>query len=176
MSMTRTAWWSVAVLAGLLAAGIVPLMVWQSLLKGVKFEPERPFDLKLAQKVVAEVAHGKMKPDGKGAVVLPARYASLSAATSRRIWVTHRGSGLTLILFPTWQGKGSNLAGYLFCSRPLIRADTHPDYYEQKHDAIDLTYYPYPLLKPVPGGERSVEVTLDRKVSPAWYEVSHSLD
>jgi len=70
--------------------------------------------------VVDAVLSGALAPDSLGVVRLP---PDLSKATPRGEVMVDRRPGLTLILFPTFYGRGNDLQGYLYCSRPLTSLD-----------------------------------------------------
>jgi hypothetical protein len=121
---------------------------------------EIPFRKEEAQKIVTGVINHTLPADRSGRVKLPPSLAS--ASKDGGVYVTRKRNGQILILFPTWQGKGGNVRGYLFCSRPLTKT-------EENGDALELTYLA--RLSPEPEG-----VMLQRKVSANWYYVSYGLD
>lgn len=127
------------------------------------------------QQIIAQVKSGALVPDFKGIIVrLPPNLAS--GTKSGRVYVTKKPKAngtLFLIIFPTWIGKGYNLRGYLYCSAPLTKTDTHKDYCTGKKEAIDM--WAWTMWK---GAKRriEVEVVLEKKLGPNWYYVSRSLD
>jgi hypothetical protein len=133
---------------------------------------EKVYDAASFTHLAHEIRAGKLKETTAGMVVLPQQYASVTA--DGRVYVTRKRGDLDLIFFPTWRGKGSNLRGYLFCSRPLNTAELHKDFYSHKTDAIRVNG-PRPVIPaPTPVGE--VEVWLERKISDQWYSVAYGLD
>src|SRR5947209_20424354 len=96
----------ILVVSSLLAAGCAVLM-------------EDSFNQREAEKEVGVVINGALKADADGEVVLPARCASVSR--TGKAYVTHDSNGSPLILFPTWQGKGQNIRGYVYSSRPITK-------------------------------------------------------
>jgi hypothetical protein len=175
--MTRLAWCLVFVLAVMLLAGGILILNYNVFIDTIGTN-EIPFNRAEAQQIVAGVLNGRLRPDVHGRVILPPWQAPASA--DGRVYVTRKQKGLLLILFPTWRGKGSNVAGYLFSSRSLQPSDLHKDFYDLKYDAIDLAYLPFQDHRWPPGLSSSanqlVEVILERKVAPHWYYVSHRLD
>lgn len=101
--------------------------------------------------------------------VLPPEYSSVT--TDGRAYVTRKSGKLVLLHFCTWRGKGSNLKGYLYCSRPLSATELHKDFYSQKKDAIQVNGR---RLSPTSVGE--VGVWLERKINDQWYSVASDLD
>jgi hypothetical protein len=135
---------------------------------------EKAFDAASFTHVAHEILSGRLNEHPVGLVVLPQAHASLTA--DGRVYVTRKNGGLVLILFPTWRGKGSNLEGYLFCSRRLKAADIQKDSYTQKA-AVLRVKVPQPItpsITPSPVGE--AEVRLERKINGQWYEVAYGLD
>jgi hypothetical protein len=145
------------------------------LVSGCSVLVEDSFDQAQAEKVVAAIDSGKLRPDADGEVVLPPHWASVSR--TGRVYVNRKGSGLLMILFPTWQGKAWNMQGYLFCSRPLTPADTLSGDPESGNDSLRLFYFAFLTSSAVPRARRmGEEVTLDRKVSANWYHVHRDED
>lgn len=131
---------------------------------------ETKFQEAESKSIFAAVQDGTLVPDAAGAVTLPNNFASISK--DGKAYVTRRGS-LLIVLLPTWLGKGSNLRGYLLCSRPLTPSDMHKDEYEGKYDAIDILT-PGAWGGPVPPTQ--TEVKVERNLSNNIYYVSRSLD
>ena len=77
---------------------------------------ENSFSKRAAGAVVTQVMNGTLVPNGVGIVRLPPALASNSC--DGQVYVTVDPAGTTWILFPTSQGKGSNLLGYLYRSTP----------------------------------------------------------
>lgn len=122
-----------------------------------------------AKKIFAAVQNGTLIPDATGTVVLPSNLNYVTV--DGRAYVTRKGD-LLMVLLPTWEGRDSNLRGYLLCSRPLTSADMHKDEYEEKYDAINI-FTPGPQYESLP---TQVEVILERKLNTSTYYVSRSLD
>lgn len=119
--------------------------------------------------VFHQIQQGKLKPSQDGSVRLTGRDALLTK--DHRAYVTHNSNHLVAVLFPTWIGKGSNLQGYLYCSRSLGPADISKDSYGDKVIGLNT---PGPWSKEIPA--HLMEVTIDRQISPGIYHVSRSLD
>src|SRR5436309_1275188 len=134
------------------------------------WEREKAFDAVSFTHVAHEILSRKLKETADGIVVLPQEYTS--ATVDGKVYVTRKSGGLTLLLFTTWRGKGSNLRGYLFCSRPLRTTEIHKDSYNSKTDAVEVKG-PRPIT-PSPVGE--VEVWLERRINSQWYYVAYGLD
>jgi hypothetical protein len=124
---------------------------------------EVPFRKEEAQKIVTGVRNGTLSADRTGRIILPPSLASTTK--DGKVYVTHKENGLLLILFPTWQGKGANMHGYLFSSRPLTET-------EKKQGVIYLAYLAQPYANPKP--DPPMGVILEREVSTNWYYVSYS--
>ena len=84
---------------------------------------EITFNKSLAAVVAAEVQAGKLHPDKAGQVSLapPLR----AAACEGIVTADHGKRGLLLLFFPTRRER-FGARGYLYCSRPLMAADTVP--------------------------------------------------
>jgi hypothetical protein len=133
---------------------------------------EQAYDATSFTRVAREILAGKLKENADGMVVLPQEYASVTA--DGRVYVTRKSGDLDLLLFPTWRGKGSNLKGYLFCSRPLKATEIQKDFYSQKKDAIQVKG-PRPVT-PAPTPVGDVEVWLERRINDQWSYVAYGLD
>jgi hypothetical protein len=109
--------------------------------------------------VVSAIQKGALSPDANGRVVLPPDYRGL--VISDTVFVTGSEPGSRRYLFSTWQGKGSNLQGYLYCegAQPRIGEETKIRCF---------------VAMPPFAGENSV--TVDRDVGSGWYCVYRGLD
>jgi hypothetical protein len=111
---------------------------------------------------------GTVPAETSGVVKLPPRLAA--ATVTGEVYVTRAPSGAVLILFVTWQGKGTDIRGYLYASKPLGPDDTTTDVAGRQRIR---------LLGPMPPGESDTEAVLptpiDRqiteKISENWYAV-----
>jgi hypothetical protein len=140
----------------LLAVAVVAgLILWWLLGKPLR---ERAFDQQAAASVVMLVRNTTLTPDASGAITLPPALASNSL--DGRVYVTIDSAGTTWILFPTWRGKGDNLAGYLYRStsasgpRPATITVNGPD---------------SPNVRPM-------EYSIDKQIDPNWYHFYRDLD
>lgn len=148
------------------SSGLVDLYrLWQD-------TAEVPFNPAECRLIAAEIMAGQLVPDAAGLVKLP---SSLSNATKfGRVYVTRKRGGLLLILFPTWRGRHSTLAGYLYCSRPLTKADPPLDRYARTHQEVEVIG---PVLSHFSKKNAGLlGVTVQRKVKPQWYYVDYELD
>jgi hypothetical protein len=133
---------------------------------------EKAYDRTSFTHVAHEILAGNLKENADGMVVLPQENASVTA--DGKVYVTHKSGNLGLLLFTTWRGKGSNLKGYLFCTRPLKATEIQKDFYTHKADAIQVKG-PRPVTPaPTPVGE--VEVWLERRINDQWYSAAYGLD
>ena len=180
-----TAWALAAIGVVFLSLGIAAVHDLSKLIPKL-IPADIPWNQSLAEEVVSEVSAGKLKPDPEGVVVLPSHDAT--ASVTGCVYVNHPGRGLSLIVFPTVGGGPHahfNAHGYLYCSRPLTRADTvgrdtftgkesiklHFDTY--KHDAHH-TYQHHAHRPAVPGSNQEdtgAVLDLMQKLSPHWYEI-----
>jgi hypothetical protein len=58
----------------------------------------------------------------KNQVDLPPSYQSIAP----KVYAERRPDGRLFVLFATWLGRGADLNGYLYCSRPLTPGDFFP--------------------------------------------------
>jgi hypothetical protein len=128
----------------------------------VKATSQSTFDWKLARRIIAAVAVGELKADAYGRVLLPTRYASSSFAN--RVYVTRKGKGRSLILFPTSEGWDGYVDGYLYSSQPLVPAGLVGRGTTSGHETVTLSYG---KLQP------RIAAELLRQVSAQWYFVHH---
>jgi hypothetical protein len=174
MNRTPPVWWRTAGLALVLGLGAVPLLALWTVQHVVKVEPQPPFDQRLAERVAAAVANGTLEPDANGVVVLPSRYASVHVAANSRLYVTHASKGLTLILFPSFEGWDGDVDGYLFCSRPLTQADFVAHKSGTRHAIIPLLHETGARRRFSPGQPpEPIEAELLQRLSTHWCFVDH---
>lgn len=128
---------------------------------------ELPFRKRQALRIVTDVKSGQLQANRDGVAVLPLNLASTTI--DGRVYATRRPGGLLLILFPLWRGKGSNLRGYLFTSRPLTGADTYLD--ASNSEAVDLRYRVAPTI-----GNDALAVQIQKTDTPNWYRASYGWD
>jgi hypothetical protein len=122
---------------------------------------ERSVSIDALAKTAEEIFHGERLPDEHGVVVIDAEFN----VYGNNAFVTRWADGSMLILFRTWQGKGSNLRGYLFTNGPPLEVGTEIEL---------ITFSPLGPNVGVPVG--IAEVTIDKAISPECYRVSRSLD
>jgi hypothetical protein len=176
--MQRKTSWTVYLLAAVVFSLLVAATAALPLLICLQSSAAIQWNQPLAERVVAEVSKRMLKPDANGMVVLPVRYASVSK--TGRVYVSHRGKGLTVILFPLWTGKGGNVDGYLFCNRSLAAADTEGGDNPSSGDAlIELRSFSWSPRRSSPRGvpqDDLAEGRLDRQTGAHWYHVHWDLD
>lgn len=102
--------------------------------------------------------------DVGGVVKLPANQAA--STIDGRMYVTPGGSSGNLYLFITWQGKGSNLRGYLY----------HHGHTASSRPAEGGSMVIQAPAIYAPSGRGPVEVEFEPMSAPGWYRVSRSLD
>lgn len=73
------------------------------------------------QRVIADIESGEIAADGSGNCVLGPAFAKLTPRGN--VLVDTTAEGRTLILFPTWVGRGGDLDGYLYASGGLAPRD-----------------------------------------------------
>jgi hypothetical protein len=123
---------------------------------------EKSPSLSTYQTVVANVAAGKQLVSANGEIVLPASQASSTAGG--KAYATTQPSGSSMILFPTWWGKGTNLRGYLYDPGPPLTSGSSV--------SVNVPF-PSPVIAPK---FVTREITIESVVAPSWYYVSRSLD
>ena len=111
------------------------------------------------QEVVTAIQKGDLSPDAKGVVELPRDKQGLVIRDT--VYVTGSRQGSRQYLFSTWQGKGSNLRGYLYCEGAQPRIG----------EEIQVRCF---TTEPPFVGENGVMV--ERDLGSGWYYVSRSLD
>jgi len=120
--------------------------------------------------IIESVKRGTLVPDEAGVVALPD--ALMKATVTGEVYVTTTANGSTLILFPTWVGKGTNLDGYLYCSKSLAKGDTYED---GPYRIIRLRG---PVVQGPPGSQPPGPVPriIGRAIDENWHEVSSRWD
>jgi hypothetical protein len=81
------------------------------------------------------------------------------ASIGKRVLVSRRPDGLLLVAFKIWYGRRSNMAGYLYASRPLA--------------AVDMGADPHNNPAVLVGG---VPLHIESKIDDQWSFVSYRLD
>jgi hypothetical protein len=122
------------------------------------------FDLKPSSAIAAQVVTGAMKPDAYGVVKLPASAGKLSL--NGEIYATMDSSGITWVLFRTWQGKGSNLHGYLYRSTPAT--GPVPPTITVRGPTVQYSATDPPT--------DSIDYSVDRQLNSNWYEVRFDMN
>jgi hypothetical protein len=73
------------------------------------------------QSIIADFNSGALTPDSSGVCQLPTAYNGVTPKS--RIYIGTTPTGSTVILFPTWYGRGSDVDGFIHSSAPLVAAD-----------------------------------------------------
>jgi hypothetical protein len=72
-------------------------------------------------RIVGEINAGRLKPDGRGMIVLP---PSFHGETARDVvYSDRRPGGRLFVLFPTWYGRGDDIEGYVYVRGGLRNSD-----------------------------------------------------
>ncbi|BCM91811.1 hypothetical protein IAD21_03687 [Abditibacteriota bacterium] len=133
---------------------------------------ETRFVRQFQKKIFSAVLNRKLKPDSSGAILLPKmlRFASRDG----QAYITKQDT-LTMVFFPSWSGKGSNIRGTLICSRALTPEDllTERPCYEPPQ-AIEINY-PHLLSFYGPYGIGLNVVFIEKKLSGNSYSVFNDL-
>ena len=108
--------------------------------------------------------NGSLKPDANGVVKLPPALGKLSLYDE--VYVTTDASGIVWVLFRTWQGKGTNLHGYMHRSTSA----TGP-----VPASIAVLGPTIPMDLTGPSTEK-VDYVVDQQIDPNWYEVHFDLN
>ena len=124
---------------------------------GVAFYGHARIKRESRNEVIRLILSGQMSISPGGITTLPASLAS--ASVGGEIYASSPSSGQMLIAFKDWIGKGRNMSGLLFCSRPLTSGDIEKDYYGE--DVIQVG---------------PIQLVLEKQIDPNWYEVSYGLD
>ena len=92
--------------------------------------------------------NGGLESDKYGALILPSHLSSLTAGG--RVYIVHGNKGVKMVFFP-FDEYGQRGSGYLYCDRPLTKAD-----YDRDGDIkSDL--------------REEGSLTLSRKLARNWY-------
>lgn len=115
-----------------------------------KFEP-----------ILFDIQTGTLIFKTNGALTLPAKFAGNTP--KNEIFIEKTLDGSLFVLFPTWYGRGSDLEGLLYCSRPLAPSDSYSIDWGPGgiHQHMDV------------GGCNMLSIDA---LKPNWYKVSRRLD
>ncbi len=75
------------------------------------------------------------------------------------IYISRPSTNQLLVVFKTWRGKGLNMEGYFYATKPLSAAEINTDYYGHSVVAVG-----------------PMDLVLEKKLDANWYRVSHKLD
>lgn len=73
------------------------------------------------QAIVAALKSAKIIPDASGTCQLPVAFDGVTPRG--RVYTGTTPTGSSVILFPTWHGRGIDVDGYIHSSAPLVAAD-----------------------------------------------------
>lgn len=111
----------------------------------------------LRERVIENLQNGEIKVSENGIAILPSELSH--ASLGGEIYTSRAENGQLRVAFKTWQGKGRNMIGFLFVSRPLVGDEIQSDYYGNR------------VVKVGP-----IEVSLGKKIGANWYSASYQLD
>jgi len=122
------------------------------------------FELEKAERVIAEIRAGRLRPSPDGEVAMPDEFAQLTC--DGRVYVTYYSNDRQAYLFPIWVGKGSNLQGFLRIEGAVSGLFWHGD---------EGTFCE--ALLPVTGGTPKMgEIEIGSERSTNWFCVSRTAD
>ena len=107
--------------AGLLTVIIVIVAIALTLGAWFYFSAPSP---KQFQPIVDSLTSGNLKSAKTGTISTERPYPGLFPRDE--MFVVRRPDGTFLALFPTYRNKGTDIAGLLYTSRPLVESDTYP--------------------------------------------------
>ena len=99
----------------------------------------------------------KNQSNWSGVIRLPPKFSAASIDGEAVVSTAYTNNFIAV--FKTWRGKGSNMEGYLYTSRPLGKSEIHTNYYGDP--VLDVN---------------SVDLVLGKQVQSNWYAVSFRLD
>ena len=122
---------------------------------------DRSSPISILDKTASEIFDGEIAADENGVCKIAAK----NNAVGNNAYVTTQPDGTKLVLFRTWQGKGSNLRGFLYTDGPPLTVGS----------TIEVSTF-----SPTgPNGRAPVakqDVSIDSAVTKSCCRVSFSLD
>lgn len=73
------------------------------------------------QSIIADINSGAIVPNASGACTLPNTFDGVTPRGE--VFTATTPTGSTVILFPTWYGRGADVDGYIHSSAPLAAGD-----------------------------------------------------
>ena len=110
--------------------------------------------------MATDIFNGKVATDANGVCTLDSSVNVIGG----RAHVTTLKSGSKLVLFRTWQGKESNLRGYLFANGPPLDVGS------------EIKVVAFRPVRPYGPHVADVWIQVDAEVAKSVYAVSRSLD
>jgi hypothetical protein len=107
--------------------------------------------------VIERLKTGELKDGNSGIVQLPAQLRA--ASVDGEVWFSQPNTNQMIVVFKTWNGKGSNMEGFLYSAQPLSEDEIGKDYYG--NSVIPIA---------------AIDIVLDHRINPTWYRVSYRLD
>lgn len=122
---------------------------------------ERSVSMATLDQTAADIFNGSIVVDENGKCTVDVK----NNVVEKDVYVTTQSDGSKLILFRTWQGKGSNLRGFLYTNGGPLTVGTKIEV---------ITFQP-----PGPSGNLPIglaDVSVDSAIKRSCYLVSRSLD
>ena len=111
--------------------------------------------------LIAQIAARQIDGDALGRIDLSKKYPGLTPKDVA--YITRREDKSFVLMFPTFYGEGTQVAGLIYTSRPLRDEDTTP-----RTESLQF-------------GERVISVgsyqylIVDKQINPNWYHVSYHI-
>lgn len=145
---------AIMILIFILRFGSIYLIIWGNSAR---------FQLSDGVKIINAIHSGQLKVEHEDTIFLPARFDY--GFRTHQVYITHGANGLTLVYFPIFDIMSLGGArGYIYCSRPLTKADTTLFDNGQPWVQIRVPYYSSGPPN-APGTFRP----LTREINPHWY-------
>ena len=122
---------------------------------------ERSVSVPTLEQTATQIFNGTIETGANGTCTVDAKNNVVDDVA----YVTLLPDGSKLVLFRTWQGKGSNLRGILHTNGPALTVGSEIEV---------LTFQPTGLNGGLPIGR--ADVSIDSEIKKSWYRVSRSLD
>ena len=103
----------------------------------------------------------KIPTDEDGRVDLSKTFPGLTGHNDA--YISYGDDGNFIVMFPTFYGKGSEVAGVLYTSRPLTESDTHA--------RVSAIHFDQKLIQ----AGSYANLLLDERINQNWYRVSYRL-
>ena len=122
---------------------------------------ERSVSIATLEQTATKIFDGTIETDANGTCTVDSKNNLIDDIA----YVTTQPDGSKLVLFRTWQGKGSNLRGILNTNGPALSVGSEIEV---------LTFQPTGPNGGLPIGR--ADVSIDSEIKNSWYRVSRSFD